>query len=237
MRCRAGDARRPPKPFLLLILTLLAALLGPAGCANRPVPPPAAVAPAAAEIQVVGRGWHTDISLPVAALGPALGGLAGAFPGARHLVFGFGDRGYLLDRNPSPFRALWALLPGPGVILLTALAAPPDVAFGAANVVSLPLSRHELDRLQRFIADSLAWDAAGDGKRASPPIAEGPYPGSVFHASSVTYAATYTCNTWTAEALAVAGLPVSVTGVLFAGQLMGRVRRAAARRPAADRPG
>lgn len=223
-----------------LVLLLVLAVLGPAGCATRPASPPPLDALAVAEVRVVGRGWHTDISLPVAALGPALDNLAWAFPGARHMVFGFGDRGYLLDRGASPFQALRALLPGPGIILVTALATTPEAAFGGANVVTLPLSRDALDRLRGFIADSLVRDTASDGGGATGPIAKGPYPGSVFHASPVTYAATYTCNTWTAEALAVAGLPVPVTGMLFAGQLMSRVRRAAMQRPvmpgsAADR--
>ena len=35
---------------------------------------------------------------------------------------------------------------------------------------------------------------------------------------------TYTCNTWTAAALRVAGLPVSEAGVIFAGQVLDQVR-------------
>jgi hypothetical protein len=58
-------------------------------------------------------------------------------------------------------------------------------------------------------------------------IADGPYPGSLFYASSGTYSGFYTCNTWTADALRVGGLPVSSDGVLFAGQVMDRARRAA----------
>lgn len=206
---------------------------GLAGCAGRPHPvpmPPAALPGAApgavaAEVHVIGRGWHTDIGLPVAGLNGVLAEMARDFPGARHLVFGFGDRSYLLDRNPSPIRMLGALLPGPGAILLTALSASPEAAFSAGNVIVLPVSRPELDRLQRFVVDSLDRGGTAAGARLRP-IAEGPYPGSVFHASPVTYAASYTCNTWTAEALAVAGLPVRAGGVLFAGQVLLRARRA-----------
>ena len=208
--------------FLLLLL-----LFSPAGCATRPMPPRSAAGPEFAEVQVIARDWHTDLGLPVAMLGPALAGLADKFPGVRYLVFGFGDRGYLLDRNPSPFRLLRALLPGPGAILLTALAAPPEAAFGADSVVRLPLSRAEFERLERFIGDSLDWAGGRDAEGRLRPIGEGPYPGSVFHASSVTYSAAYSCNTWTAEALAVAGLPVAASGVLFVGQVMAQARKAA----------
>ncbi len=223
--------RRNSACFILLLL------FAPSGCATRPEAAQPAAGPEAstgfAEIHVIARGWHTDIGLPAAAFGPALAGLARDFPNARHLVFGFGDRGYLLDRAPSPVRTLLALLPGPGAVLLTALASPPEAAFGAANVVALPLSRTEFERLEMFIAGSLDWARRDERMGRLQPIAEGPYPGSVFHASSMTYSATYTCNTWTAEALAVAGLPVSATGILFTVQIMAQAQRAAALRRAA----
>ena len=206
---------------------LPAVLLGLAACATRPLPAEPVTGPAVVQIQVIERGWHTDIGLPAAGLQPALARLARDFPGARYLVFGFGDRGYLVNHGPSGLAALRALWPGPGAMLMTALAAPPDAAFGAGNVVPLPLTRAGFDRLQRFILGSLDRTGLAPGEPPRP-IAEGPYPGSVFHASSMDYAATYTCNTWTAEALAVAGLPVRVSGVLFAHQVMLRARQAAA---------
>ena len=51
-------------------------------------------------------------------------------------------------------------------------------------------------------------------------IGAGPYPQSVFYASTGTYNLAHTCNTWTAEALRVAGLPVNAAGVVFAGQVL-----------------
>ncbi len=56
----------------------------------------------------------------------------------------------------------------------------------------------------------------------------GPYPGSLFYASSETYNLAYTCNTWVAEALSDGGLPLSPGGVIFAGQIMPEARRIAA---------
>ncbi|MDB5372374.1 MAG: putative outer rane lipoprotein [Belnapia sp.] len=224
----------PGRRSLLLALAL-------AGCATRPLPEPRdATGPFTRTIHVIERGWHTDIALPVAALDGALRRLAQDFPGAVELVFGFGDRAYLLEAGASPLASplayplamLRALLPGRGAILLTALAVSPVLAFGADDVVPLPLSAAEFGRLQGFIAASLDRGGLAPGDRL-PPIADGPYPGSVFHASTITYAASYTCNTWTAEALAVAGLPLSPSGVLLAHQVMARARRAAALRPVA----
>ena len=54
-------------------------------------------------------------------------------------------------------------------------------------------------------------------------IAAGPYSQSTFYAASGRYDITHTCNTWTAEALRVAGLPVSAAGVIFADQVTGQL--------------
>jgi Protein of unknown function (DUF2459) len=57
------------------------------------------------------------------------------------------------------------------------------------------------------------------------PIRNGFFPGSVFYATRVGYAGTYTCNTWAADALHTAGVAVNPLGVVFAGQTMAQVAR------------
>ncbi|HTW26252.1 MAG TPA: DUF2459 domain-containing protein [Acetobacteraceae bacterium] len=181
-------------------------------------------APATDTVYVVGRGWHTDIGLPTAETGPSLAGPASDFPGARYLVFGFGEKGYLLSRDRGLFEMLTALLPSPGMILVTGLRDSPVAAFGAEHVVALRVTPEERQRVTRFIAAYLARDGAGRAQ----PIGDGPYSGSLFYASDGTYDGFHTCNTWTAEALRQAGLPVTATGILFADQVMAEARRAAA---------
>jgi hypothetical protein len=190
------------------------------GCGTVSTPPPG---PQAAIAFVIDRGWHTDIGLGVEDMHGPLTTLEQSFPGVRYLVFGFGDRAYLLARHRMLLDMVAALFPGPGAILVTALRAPPADAFGADHVVQLPLSPAQLDRLTSFIWDNLPKDPRGLPLM----IADGPYPGSLFYASSATYDLAYTCNTWTADALYVAGLPISPDGVVFASQLMRRVRSAA----------
>ena len=121
--------------------------------------------------------------------------------------------------------ALAALLPGPGVILATALRVPPEAAFASEDVVTLPVTEAGLDRLAAHLASELREN--GEFRR----LADGPYPGSRFYATSRRYSAVYTCNTWTADAAQVAGTGVSASGILFAGQLMERARAVAARAP------
>jgi uncharacterized protein (TIGR02117 family) len=177
-----------------------------------------------AVVYVIGRGWHTDIGLPVEEIAGPLATLEDAFPGVRVLTFGFGERQFLVDRKQSVGAMLNALLPSQSALLMTALRTTPQDAFGAANVVVLPISRAGLDAIEASIWQELDRSAAGEPML----LAEGPYPGSVFYAARQTYDGFYTCNTWTAETLHAAGLPVSASGVLFAGQVMGMARWTAA---------
>ena len=192
---------------------------------SRPATVAIAAVPHPTTIYVVGRGWHTDIGLSVADISGPLSRVAMDFPSARTLVFGFGDRHYLLTRQKNFAGMLAALIPGPGALLATGLNTTPDAAFGAAHVVPLSVDPMELSNLLQSL-DSAFETLPGGVPRI---IAAGPYRGSLFYASKITYSGYYTCNTWTADTLASAGLPVSPLGVLFAGQVMHQARAAAGR--------
>ncbi len=174
-------------------------------------------------IYVVERGWHTDIDLPADADIGQLAILDHDFPGVRFLAFGFGELAYSVADDQDFGHMLRALIPGPGITLVTALRASPAAAFGAANVIELRLSRPQFDRLTTFI-----WNTLDTSDGAPQRLLDGPYPGSAFYRSTAIYAAFYTCNTWVAEALASAGLPINSTGIVFAGDLAAQARRIAA---------
>ena len=196
-----------------------------ASCAGPPRSLEMPGAPFAGEVYVVFRGWHTDIGLRADEIGGSTGpALRRRFPDVRYFVFGFGERAYDTSRRPDFGDMLLALLPGPGAVLATALNATPAQAFGADNVVAVRLTRSGLEGISRFLSASLTSDSTGLPR----PIADGPYPGSELYASPVTYSAFYTCNTWTAQALRQAGLPISPAGILFASQVMDAARRLAA---------
>ena len=196
------------------------ALLTPACSVPGPLPPPGD-----AVVYVAERGWHTDITLPVEEIVGPLAVLKQGLPGVRFLTFGFGERQFLMDRSTSVGTMLSALLPSQSALLMTALRATPELAFGQPNVVVLHVSRAGLERIEASIWREFERSPAG----APVLLAEGPYPGSVFYAARDTYHALYTCNTWTAEILRDGGLPMPVTGVLFSGQVMGSARRIGAR--------
>ncbi len=227
---RAGGLGGTPLPRRTAVLAGCVAGLAACSVAPRVTRPADTGGPRTRRVHLVARGWHTDVDLPADRLPPSLLALARDFPGASHFLFGFGERAYWTRPDPTSMDALAALVPGPGVILATALRVPPEDAFAAEDVVALPVTEDGLRRLAAHLAAELREE--GQIRR----LADGPYPGSRFYATSRRYSAAYTCNTWTADALQVAGTGVAAAGVLFAGQLMERARGVARRAGAAETP-
>jgi uncharacterized protein (TIGR02117 family) len=194
---------------------------------DPPIPAPAGFVETGqphTSIAVVQRDWHTDVCLRVLDLDAWVITLAHGFDGATVLCFGFGERQYVVERRHDPLTMIGAMFPSRAAILMTVLRATPEEAFGAQNVIEAPLGDAGLDRIQRFLRESIETDTAGDPLR----LADGPYPGSLFFAASGTYDVFHTCNTWTARALRSAGL-TNVTDTVFSGSLMREVRAAVAR--------
>jgi uncharacterized protein (TIGR02117 family) len=195
-----------------LVCVVLTALV--AAC-STPIP-----ASDGAIVYVVGRDWHTDIGLPVEEIGGPLATLERNFPNVRFLTFGFGERQFLVNRKEDFGAMLGALLPSRSALLMTALSATPEQAFGQQSVVVLHISRAGLARIEAAIWHEVELSAAGEPMK----LDDGPYPGSVFYAARDTYYGLYTCNTWTADILRTGGLPIPSAGVLFAGQVMSAAR-------------
>jgi uncharacterized protein (TIGR02117 family) len=208
--------------FTMLIAGMLASIA--CGCGPSPAYVVGAEKPGDATVFVIARGWHTDIGLPVEQIPLPLAVVAQDFPGARFLVFGFGERAYYMSHEETLGQTLSALFPSLSVVLITGLRAPPSDAFGAGNTVALRPPQGDAGRAASFIWHTLEKQHDGALRR----LADGPYPGSIFYASSKTYDAFYNCNTWTARALRSAGLPINPRGVLFVGQVMGQARRISA---------
>lgn len=179
----------------------------------------------ATTIYVARRGWHVDVGFAAADLTPALDSLVARLPGAQYVFLGFGDRRYVLaahHRGPVLLEALW---PGAGVILATGLRATPTAAFGP-DVVTLEISPGDAAAAQKAMEHAVTEDDT----------APGPYGGSLYFDSPLSYSALHTCNTWAAEILAAAQLPVKSRGVVFAGQLWRRVQKISRQQKTATRP-
>jgi hypothetical protein len=150
--------------------------------------------------------------------------VAQQFPGAKFLLFGFGDRHYLLARSHGPPNLIRALWPGPGLMLVTALEGSPQAAFGEREVIELRVSSVQAHHAQDFILRSLRRESEGS---IAAPAADGPYPDSRYFEAVPRYSGAYTCNTWAADALRAAALPVRSRLTLLAGQLWSQVTRLA----------
>jgi hypothetical protein len=190
-------------------------------CAGS-LPPDAQVPTGDSSIYVVERGWHTDIGLPVDEIAGPLAMLERDFPGVRFMVFGFGERAYYMARRTGSSELLTAMFPSESAILMTALSASPNEAFAEQHVVELHLPQDAVDRIANRIWQVLEKGPDGLAVR----LADGPYPGSVFLASTETYDLFNTCNTWTAAVLHGSGLPID-PNVLLADQVMQQVDRIA----------
>jgi uncharacterized protein (TIGR02117 family) len=211
----------------MVSLARLAAVLVLAGCTNTlpAASEPPAGGPARTSIAVVQGDWHTDICLRMEDANAWVASLAHGFEGAKALCFGFGERRYMLDERHDPLTMIGALLPSEATVQMTVLRATPEIAFGAQNVVEVPVDDAGLAGLQDYLRESLETDATGAPRR----LASWPHEGSVFFAASAAYDGLHTCNTWTARALRSAGL-TGVPDTLFAGSLMNEVRRALEKR-------
>ena len=182
--------------------------------------------PANVTIYILLQDWHTEIAFPAPQLTGPITRFHAIFPGAAYLTFGFGERLYYQKRHTDLADMLNAILPGPGILLTTALPGPPSAVYHDQEMITLTITQAELDRLADFVWDALEKSPDGALNR----IGDSPYPGYVFYGSATTYSGLYTCNTWTLEALDTAGLQTGAAGVLFAYQAMDRVRAAAERR-------
>ena len=181
--------RRPPWNIVIWILCGLAGRSG-----ASPVEPYTGSGFRTELLYVISGGWHTELGLPAGAIGGPLAALKPEFPSTRYLVFGWGARDYYMARNPGMGDILRALAPGPGVMLVIPLKMAPEAFFGASNTFLVYVSRDGIERLSELLWNYLAADEDRSPRR----IGTGPYPESVFYASTGTYNLSHTCNTWAA---------------------------------------
>jgi uncharacterized protein (TIGR02117 family) len=167
-------------------------------------------------IGVVDAGWHTGLVLSSHDLGTRLLRLRRWFPDANYLFIGWGERSFYMAANPGVATALRALFPSPSVLLVQGHAEPPTYL----EVRWLCLSPVQARKLHVYLSHYLRTQANGDPIDLGPGVS----PDSHFFASTGTYDAFHTCNTWTAAALEYSGLPVKAQGVVFAGQVMSEIR-------------
>ncbi|MCG8691145.1 MAG: DUF2459 domain-containing protein [Minwuiales bacterium] len=205
-------------------LFALLALVALAGCAGAPPLPPGSGGPPAHTVYVVSNGWHTAVVLPRPALAET--GLlpeADDFPDAAFLEFGWGDRTYYPAEDKTVGMALGAAFTAtPAVMHMAGLGRAPRPDGTDREVVPVALSAEGFRRLAAAVAGEFQ---RPEGGRAAP-VSRGLYPNSNFYDAHDTFHLFNTCNTWTARMVRAAGVDISPSGVVMAGQLMTRLRAA-----------
>jgi uncharacterized protein (TIGR02117 family) len=209
------------------VLTLLALVLawGPAACA---VQSGDCQASDRVTISVVRHRWHTGIVLPAEEVTPSLGFLRERFSGARYLEIGWGD-GEFYRKPDSTWLIMRALFwPTDTVLHVVGLERPPE-EYPHGGLLRLSLARNDLRRLQESLAADFSRDNGGVVV-----VEPGLYGDSTFFEARGTFWFAYTCNTWTAERLADAGVPLRAFMTLTADSVMDQLREAKRKSPCLD---
>jgi len=179
---------------------------------------PAAMPRGDIPLTLVARDLHTDIAIPAALVPTALRERwMRLLPAGGAITFGFGQRDFMMSREPGSMEALRALLPSAGVVAVGWLSLPARDAAGAWDVVEFRVDEAAVARLLRHVEAQI-------GR----PVGDRPYAGRNLFDSPRAYSAAFTCNTWTAEALRAAGLPFEPAGVAWASGVMRQAHRIAA---------
>ena len=165
---------------------------------------------------IVHDSWHAGIVLSKEDLARAALPEIADLPSARFVELSWGDKDYFPNPDSGFFMALKAAFWSSGSVLhLVGFDGDVRGFYPKAEVVELRLSAPAYDRLIAFISASFA--RPPDRGRAQ--AQAGLYSYSRFYPSTLHFSLLNTCNTWVTRALETAGLPVSATGVITAGQL------------------
>lgn len=175
----------------------------------------------ARSVFVVHDAWHAAIvirksDIPATAL-PELRD----FPSAEYLEFSWGDRDYFPAPDPGLGLAFKAAFCSSGSILhVVGFKDSVEKAYPGAQIMEVPLSEKDFQQLVSFISDTFS--------RPHPPAPAEPQPGlfanARFYAAEGRFSLLRTCNTWVAEALKAAGLPINPDYVITAGNLGSQLR-------------
>lgn len=166
---------------------------------------------------VVSHGWHTGIVVPAKMLNNKIPALGDRFGTPAYYEFGWGDKGFYQAEEITTGLTLRALFGSSGAVVhVVAVPESPRKSFSSSRVLGICLSPVQVERLARFLANSLLRDQSG-----SPvPLSKGIYGDSQFYEGTGRYSMLNTCNVWTAKGLNSAGFDISPMFNLTAGSVM-----------------
>lgn len=198
---------------------LLALLLWPA-LASCAAPAVDCEAGPGVEVEIVRHRWHTGIVIPAEQLGQPLAFLAQQFPDARWFEIGWGDREFYREPDSTWLIIRSLFWPTASVLHVVGLEKPaPELPHG--DLLTLRLSPAQMARLRRAIAADFR-RRRGETLRIEP----GLYGDSWFYEAHGHFWFVRTCNTWTAQRLEGAGVPLRGFMTLTADSVMAQLRDA-----------
>ena len=171
---------------------------------------------------IVHDAWHGAIVLAKKDISPDGVPELADFPRARFIEFSWGDKDYFPNPNAGVFAALRAAFWSSGSVLhVVGVTAGVKDFYPTAEIVELKLSAPAFARLQDFVAQTFSRPNAGSAQPSA-----GLFPYSRFYPATRKFSLLKTCNTWVAEALESAGLPIVPNRVITAGQLAEQIDKA-----------
>ncbi len=186
--------------------------------------------PGCKSVFIVHNSWHAAIVMAKSDLTDKAMAELAEFPSASFIEFSWGDRDYFPNPNAGVFSAVKAALwSGGSVIHLVGFTDSVARFYPGATIIELRLSALAHRRLVDYLDDTFLRDASAPRDRAAP----GLFPHSRFYPARRKFSLLRTCNTWVAEALEQAGLPITAQWVISAGNLHSQLIEAS--RPKMDR--
>jgi uncharacterized protein (TIGR02117 family) len=147
------------------------------------------------------------------------------FPSAEYLEFSWGDRDYFPAPDGGLGLALKAAFWSSGSVLhVVGFKDAVENVYPGADIIAITLSEEGFQRLIKFISETFSRPHSPAPAEARP----GLFSNGRFYSAEGKFSLLRTCNTWVAEALSTAGLPINPGYVITAGNLGNQVRSFAA---------
>ncbi len=174
-----------------------------------------------ADVFVVHDNWHSAILVRIADLTPETLPEIKDFPGAEYLEFSFGDREYFPHPDPGLGLALKAAFWSSGSILhVVGMGGNPAVSYPNAQVIRIGLAAGPFRQLVGFVSGTFFRKRPDAPGEALPGLSAN----ARFYLAQGKFGILRTCNTWVAEALDAADLPIRPALIITAASLGKHVR-------------
>lgn len=168
------------------------------------------------EVYLISHGWHTGIAIGSEHLDEHLPDHP-RIPGAKYLMFGWGDGKYYPHPDPGTGLLLRAaLLPTKSILHVVGIDVPVERYFPSSRIVRIRVHDAGAQKLAEFLANNFEVDENGQPIFA----ADGLYQNSAFFNAEPYYFFPRTSNRWVAQALRRTGYPITPFFALTAENVM-----------------